>query len=350
MSTKRIEWIDISKGIGIILVIMGHTIALCYSYPIYSFHMPLFFLLSGMVFNIEKTPNIKSLLLLKGRSIMKPYLIMYVISLMVCLLIPSFREQLSVKQMLIEVYTANTNNIQNSSLWFLVCLFLVFVIYYVVYRLTRNLSNKVILILSIIFAISLLWIKDFLLLLANYIYIPLDRLPFKLDSALIALIFFAIGCQYNQIIKDIVSKVRLGVLIIFCLLFLLLSVLNGWSNINGLDFGRVRLAFYPIALLGIYCVMGISYLIEHASGNLAVHVRKILIFYGRNSLLIFGFQSLMIRIYIQTCNSWFGTNMILFANNPIEHQITCFLLVTFVVSPLIVEFFNFLRTKNIKIL
>lgn len=46
---KRIEWIDISKGLGMLLVIAGHTIALKYSSILYTFHMPLFFFLSGLV-------------------------------------------------------------------------------------------------------------------------------------------------------------------------------------------------------------------------------------------------------------------------------------------------------------
>lgn len=134
---KRIEWVDISKGIGIILVIMGHSIALCYSFPIYSFHMPLFFFLSGLVFNIEKTPNFRSLIISKARSIIKPYVILYAISLLVCISIPTFREQLSLRQMIVEVYTINSNNIQNGSLWFLVSLFTVFILYFVIYKLTN---------------------------------------------------------------------------------------------------------------------------------------------------------------------------------------------------------------------
>ena len=49
---RRIEYIDIAKGIAIILMIMGHV---C-SYGswkrniIYSFHMPLFIIVSGMFF------------------------------------------------------------------------------------------------------------------------------------------------------------------------------------------------------------------------------------------------------------------------------------------------------------
>lgn len=57
----RIEEVDIAKGIGMILVISGH---LCASAPlrnfIYSFHMPLFFILSGIVYNAAKTRTCKA--------------------------------------------------------------------------------------------------------------------------------------------------------------------------------------------------------------------------------------------------------------------------------------------------
>jgi fucose 4-O-acetylase-like acetyltransferase len=46
---KRIEWIDIAKGITIILMIIGHTVEFGSEVRnfIFSFHMPLFFILSG---------------------------------------------------------------------------------------------------------------------------------------------------------------------------------------------------------------------------------------------------------------------------------------------------------------
>ena len=45
---RRIEWIDAAKGIGIILVVLGHmTIPRLAKLFIYSFHMPLFFFISG---------------------------------------------------------------------------------------------------------------------------------------------------------------------------------------------------------------------------------------------------------------------------------------------------------------
>lgn len=45
----RIAWIDIAKGITIILVIIGHVVPFdsATRNVIFSFHMPLFFILSG---------------------------------------------------------------------------------------------------------------------------------------------------------------------------------------------------------------------------------------------------------------------------------------------------------------
>lgn len=52
---NRIAWIDLAKGIAMFLVIIGHTVHYGNSGPwitsaIYSFHMPLFFILSGLTF------------------------------------------------------------------------------------------------------------------------------------------------------------------------------------------------------------------------------------------------------------------------------------------------------------
>lgn len=48
VSRKRIVWVDIAKAIAIILMIIGHEIKNVWVYTfIFSFHMPLFFILSG---------------------------------------------------------------------------------------------------------------------------------------------------------------------------------------------------------------------------------------------------------------------------------------------------------------
>ena len=54
MNDKRLLWIDVAKGIAIILMIIGHTVKFgTYSRNfIFSFHMPLFFILTGFTLTI----------------------------------------------------------------------------------------------------------------------------------------------------------------------------------------------------------------------------------------------------------------------------------------------------------
>ena len=59
---KRIEWVDFAKGVAIILVIIGHTVqegknGSILRGLIFSFHMPLFFILSSLTFRFSETMN-----------------------------------------------------------------------------------------------------------------------------------------------------------------------------------------------------------------------------------------------------------------------------------------------------
>ena len=57
---ERLSWLDVLKGIGIVLVAIGHVYSnrVIYSW-FYSFHMPLFFLAAGWVY--KEKPVLKDL-------------------------------------------------------------------------------------------------------------------------------------------------------------------------------------------------------------------------------------------------------------------------------------------------
>ncbi len=46
---KRLMWLDAARGIGILLVLLGHT-SPSFGKFIYGFHMPLFFIISGFLY------------------------------------------------------------------------------------------------------------------------------------------------------------------------------------------------------------------------------------------------------------------------------------------------------------
>lgn len=348
MDTKRnyIEWIDIAKGIGIILVIAGHTFCLGLSSPLYTFHLPLFFLLSGIVFNEQKYKSGSFLLRTKASQILRPWGVIALISLAGCMCIPEWRQSLSFHTMIKELYTTNTNNIQNSSLWYLLCLYMMFVLYVAIRKINLRKYRELV---FVIVALSVLFIKQPIAAISElYLHLPDNRLPFKMDTAMVALVFFTIGIWYKDFIKRIASvKISWVILVILAVFVYVAGKANGWTNLNSFDFGHIPVLFYPIAIFGIAVVIWCSNKIS--SSNKPSKLSNVLKFYGKNSLVIFGFQSLFIRFYLLFFNHLQGLDMQLYQNYKIYHQVGAFLTVTFIMSPLMVTAMKWLSKKGLRI-
>ena len=70
----RIDYIDVLKGIGILFVIIGHmyTVPECKAY-VYSFHLPLFFIISGALLNESKYTSFKEFFISRFKSLFFPF-------------------------------------------------------------------------------------------------------------------------------------------------------------------------------------------------------------------------------------------------------------------------------------
>lgn len=84
---QRIEWIDIAKGIGIIAVLIGHTNSGILQYEIYSFHIPLFIFLSGMLFS-GGTKTAKDFFVSRIKRIAVPYYFWALIFFSISVIVP----------------------------------------------------------------------------------------------------------------------------------------------------------------------------------------------------------------------------------------------------------------------
>lgn len=89
---RRVSYLDMAKGIGVILVVAGHVIGYmqthdykAYLGPIYhwiaSFHMPLFFIVSGILLWItgEENRDMKQIILRKIKTLLLPYVVFSII-------------------------------------------------------------------------------------------------------------------------------------------------------------------------------------------------------------------------------------------------------------------------------
>lgn len=84
-------WVDYAKGMGITFVVIGHVISPT-SYPckfIYLFHMPLFFVLSGIVFD-EVKYTLGEFVVHRFRQLMIPFVAFYLLSLPFVQMQPNF--------------------------------------------------------------------------------------------------------------------------------------------------------------------------------------------------------------------------------------------------------------------
>lgn len=77
MTVKRIHYIDIYKGIGIIAMLIGHIDSLSVGVIgklIHGWHMPLFFFVSGYMFTYKSEVKISVYVKRKAKALLLPYL------------------------------------------------------------------------------------------------------------------------------------------------------------------------------------------------------------------------------------------------------------------------------------
>ena len=73
--TKRIHWLDILKGIAVILVIMGHALDDTWLRTwIYSFHLGIFYFAAGYTFDISKYKSLLEFVRKRSKGILLPYI------------------------------------------------------------------------------------------------------------------------------------------------------------------------------------------------------------------------------------------------------------------------------------
>lgn len=289
---NRIEWIDTAKGIGLLFVILGHLSIPYLSTVIYFFHMPLFFFLSGYVYSGGKY-SCKDYVLRKGKSLLIPYCTYGLIILVFYTVLNS------IVGMEHSLYGTTSEMLRNLlvqehfwTIWFLVALFMVEVIYYAIDKLCKE-NRKTITVIS-----ALLCIMGLLRYRLGY-----GSLPWNLDIALVAQFFFHVGRLVKGLkgITLITTDFSICKKMVYAIATMCFCVLCGFAGIKisheSLDmsvglYGNEVLTFVS-AFAGIFCVIIVSNLI-----NLSFFK-----YLGRNTMLIFALHS---RVIIVACNLMYG--------------------------------------------
>ena len=264
---SRSTAIDVARGIAAILMLIGHLeLNARVDQFIYSFHMPLFFIISGMTMKAEE--NLPAYIRKRIRRILVPYIVFALIftdlkyvNWLYCLYGSS--RGLSAAESL-------------TSLWFLPCLFCADLVFHLILRVCGDERTMIPAVIACAAAgISITWFLT-----------PVHNLPFSFDIALAAVPFLMIG----HLLRKHVGRVRkyaekthvnlmaavlmLGAVSVLCFLNLPPSSSAGEPHVEMAigSYGNLFL-FYFTAVLGSFAVI----LIAKAAG----HKLKMIEYFGR---------------------------------------------------------------------
>lgn len=300
MEKKRVRWVDIAKGIGIVLVVFGHLNVFLVEF-IYGFHMPLFFILAGMM--VKKLDDSKGFLsekFIKKRAmrIIYPYFQFGVLSYFIWLIERAIRHQ-STEDFLAPIIclligTSYEGALQvNPPLWFLPCLFIAELLFRVVQR-----YGGIVVYVFLSFS--------------GIIIGNLFSLPWSIDIALAMQVMLLFGktlfLSYEKIEKQVSASIFL-VVMSFVMLTMSLGIteLNGRVDVSSRVYNNVIL-FYLNGVIGALGVLFLAKLIDQCD-LFATKIKNTLSWFGEKSLIILGLHSIVFKIITFVIFNYFSLSV-----------------------------------------
>lgn len=271
----RIDWIDQVRGFSIFLVVYGHSFPAFEQY-IYAFHVPLFFLISGLFHPVVLNSNS---LIKRFKSVLIPYFLWSLLLFLFWLFLGRFYGEsanfdVSVLRNFIGIFYAQGGREfmdWGIPMWFLPAVFLTFLFFSLIQQFNK-LNAQII-------ALALLIVIGFMLP-----YLFQIHFLWSLDIALVALIFYSIGFFFKNYIVDLNKKKSWVFVVIFGIIhftfFSLNSKVDMYRSIYGNEFlfiinGISGTLFYLMLIKNIPIFKFLSYIGKSTISILALHLRAL---------------------------------------------------------------------------
>jgi len=289
---QRLEWLDISKGLGILLIIAAHARIPVVSTIAYFFHVPLFFYLSGRVFKVSKDFFRKRI-----NSLVIPY---FLYSLLFAIF--SFFDNLAMKIVGLPYDFYSVISLFKSLfiyqnrvtvLWFIDVLFIINVLMFFIDKLNNKKISHIIVL--VMFVLSQLFYR-----------LGYKSLYWNLDIVGSALPFFYLGYLMQNNRKQILNDIKLKIEnnnTLFTVVFALVCLLFGYLNVKlfGTKLDMFESEYGSIALSYISAFSGIFFICLLSK---QIH-SKFLIFVGKNSMTFFALHQQIVFVLIGHVLSFF---------------------------------------------
>lgn len=288
----RIEWIDILKGIGIVFVVFGHLFPnLCLEKHIYSFHMFLFFFLSGYTY--KQKEHMLAELKTNALRLLVPFVLWDVLSTLIDIAVGADILQ-SIKRMILWRATI----CWNAPIWFLLTLFFVKVLY-VCFDYLRLPP------LAIYSVLVVMLFLGWLLEDSSYFL--------KLGTVPIAFFFFGLGaCISKEKHLTPASGKRRAVILLFALTVNILFgvILNDRISVIRCFYGQyVYCVIAGISGIVVYVVLSQA-LAEKRSDLLPWNnIKRLLMHLGKHSMVILCVHYYLFRILASLSNRFWEIDL-----------------------------------------
>ena len=223
----RIEYLDVAKGIGILLVVFGHVVwggnydvpyAQGISNFIYSFHMPLFFVVSGLCIRDSKQLNKTTVM-----KMVKAYLVPYAIWTVIYMAAFFAIDVVKGGQPLLYLLAHAVSLCGLAPLWFLLALFIAELIVLAIKPLLQKRGAALVVLLALVVAsiASSLWyssLGDINLFLWNYLIGLLRILPttFFVAFGYIVKERLLVMLNWKMSVRALIILVAGGVQLVLC--------------------------------------------------------------------------------------------------------------------------------------
>lgn len=273
---KRNRYIDTIKAVGIFLVILGHHETIFTQY-IFSFHMPLFFFLSGIFHKNYSSYDI--FLKKKMKSLIIPYFFFAITLFLFWLVIGRYFGEAKLKNTpVVEAFIGIFMGMEMPGfssmewgliLWFLLTLFIIANIYYFLNK------NNIFLVLIVNILLGIIGYYY------NY-YKPTYLDIWHFTVALNAVQFYSMGAILKDKVLNL-NKISYKYILILFIINLISCCYNGRVDMQSLNYGNNILLFYISAFSGIGFIICLI-------RNLDIY-NKFLDFIGGNTLIILAYHN-----------------------------------------------------------
>lgn len=259
-TVKRIDWIDTLRGLCMFFVVWGHAFPTNKWFLrkwIYSFHMPIFFFISGLVHRDEDKLPFKEFIRNKFRALIVPYIAVNVVCMLIKLLLyfVGFYESFDVLEMIFgTIYANNFVFIAPcGQAWFILCLFIAEVMFYFLKKVSKDDSH----LFTNVMVVGLI---GYATTLTKYE----QPLPWHFDSAFTGVVLYFVGYifmkhidKFKTILEDNKKKFFIGLGL--GLLGGLACYANARVSMHANNYGSISLFYISVlsTIFGFVCFVNL---------------------------------------------------------------------------------------------